>query len=411
LTFEIAEAMRAAPVSVVVVTSRLDIGGTERHLTRVLPTLKRRGINIILYAMERGGPLETDLMRSGVRVEGQWRPRFLHWPRAILALAGFLRRERPTVVHFFLPRPYVYGSIAAELAGHRRRLMSRRSLAIYQEKHPLLRSVERLLHRRTIGLLGNSQAVLDELATEVSHPSKLALIYNGIEMPPPITPADRLFVRRTLNIDSDALVIVVVANLIAYKGHSCLIDALGLVKHGLPKPWRMLAIGRDEGIGEGLQRRAEGLQIEANIMWLGERLAVERLLAAGDVFVLPSYEEGFSNALLEAMAAELAVIATAVGGNLDAVVDEESGILVRPRDTCALAAALKRLASDPDLRRRLGEAARRRVEARFSLETCVARYEKLYRAMNEPGHQPIAQVLDDSTIKVHQSPSMAGYAG
>jgi glycosyltransferase involved in cell wall biosynthesis len=382
---------------VTIVTSRLDIGGAERHLARVLPALKRRGIDVTLYAMERGGALEPELMRHGVRIEGPHRANLLHWPRATLVLATFLRRERPDIVHFFLPRPYLFGSVAAEFAGHRRRLMSRRSLAAYQQKYPLLRVAERLLHRRTVGLIGNSQAVVDELAAEAADPKKLALIHNGIEVPPPATAADRLRLRQALDVGENALVIVVLANLIPYKGHRDLIDALGRAKDNMPEPWRVLAIGRDEGVGEDLKRRAEVSGIAANMVWLGEQAAPERLLAAGDIFVLPSHEEGFSNALLEAMAAKLAVIATAIGGNLDAIVDGESGILVPPRDPPALAVALKRLAGDPALRRRLGEAARTRVEERFSLERCVARYDRLYRAMGEPNARPIAQALASDT--------------
>ena len=398
------------PPRVTIVTSRLDIGGAERHLARVLPALKRRGIDVTVYAMEPGGCLEAELVLHGIRVEGPRHGVSLHWPRATLALVGFLRRERPDVLHFFLPRPYLFGSIAAELAGHRRRLMSRRSLAVYQGKYPLLRFAERFLHGRTLGLIGNSRAVLDELAAEVDDPRKLALIHNGIEMPAPVTLAGRLRVRQALKIVEDALVIVVVANLIPYKGHRDLIDALGLAKDDLPKPWCVLVIGRDEGIGEELKRRSEAFGIAGNMMWLGEQVAAEPLLAAGDIFVLPSHEEGFSNALLEAMAAELAVIATAVGGNLDAVVDEETGILVHARDPRALAAAVTRLAADPALRRRLAGAARHRVGQRFSLEKCVACYEKLYRAMNEPHAQPIAQVLADDAATTHHRASAAEYA-
>jgi hypothetical protein len=103
------------------------------------------------------------------------------------------------------------------------------------------------------------------------------------------------------------------------------------------------------------------------------------------------------------MAANLAVIATAVGGNLDAIVDNESGILVPPRDPSALAAALARLASDPDIRRRYGDAARRRVEQRFALERCVDRYERLYRAMCEPDPRPLAEILaDDGGVSVRR---------
>jgi glycosyltransferase involved in cell wall biosynthesis len=401
--------MSPAP-RVVIVSSRLDIGGAERHLARILPVLKRRGIDITLYAMERGGPLEADILAQAVRVEGPPRAKFLHWPLATLALARFLRRERPTIVHFFLPRPYVYGSIAAELAGHRRRLMSRRSLTVYREKYPLLRSLERFLHRRTLGFIGNSRAVLDQLAAEVGDPDKLALIHNGVETPAPITPAGRERARQALDIAGDALVIVVVANLIAYKGHHDLLEALHLIKDQLPKSWLVLAAGRDDGIGLELKRRAEALNIGAHIKWLGEQAAVERVLCAGDIFVLPSHQEGFSNALLEAMAANLAVIATAIGGNLDAIVDGESGLLVRPRDPRSLAVALVRLAADPDLRRRFAEAARQRVERQFALQSCVDRYEKLYRGMSEPNPCPVAEMLGDEADASVSRPPMPEYA-
>jgi glycosyltransferase involved in cell wall biosynthesis len=387
--------MRVPPL-VAVVTSRLDIGGTERHLTRVLPELKRRGLDISLYVMERGGRLEAELLAQGIRVEGPQRARWLHWPRATLALARWLRRERPTIVHFFLPRPYVYGSIATELAGHRRRIMSRRSLTDYRAKYPLLRSVERLLHRRTLGVIGNSQAVVDQLAQEVDDHGKLALIHSGIELPEPMTSSDRQRIRRALRIPHDALVITVVANLVAYKGHQDLIEALALVKDEMPTPWQVLAIGRDDGIGMELKERAETLNISANILLLGERSDVGELLAASDIFVLPSHQEGFSNALLEAMAANVPAIATAVGGNIDAMVDNNTGLLVRPHDPEALGAAIVRLAKDPALRRQLAEAARLRAEERFSLDACVGRYERLYRALNEPVPKPVGEVLADT---------------
>jgi glycosyltransferase involved in cell wall biosynthesis len=377
---------------VTVVTSRLDVGGTERHLTRVLPALQRRGIEIILYVMERGGPLEAEAVGSGVRVEGPRRAQFLHWPRATLKLARFVRRERPDIVHFFLPRPYVYGSIAAELAGHRRRIMSRRSLTDYRARYPLLGVFERLLHGRTIALIGNSNAVVGQLKSEVGDPQKLALIHNGIEMPPPATAVDRQRIRGALRLPGDALVIAVVANLVAYKGHRDLITGLALINDRLP-PWRLLAVGRDDGIGAELKRQAETLKIADNIVWLGERADVGELLAASDIFVLPSHQEGFSNALLEAMAANVAPIATQIGGNIDAVTDDNTGLLVPPNDPASLAAAILRLAQDEALRRRLAAAARLRVQQCFALDACVTRYERLYRAMSEPRPKPIGEIL------------------
>lgn len=394
--------MSQAP-RVTVVTSRLDLGGAERHLTRVLPTLQRRGVDIVLYVMERGGSLESELARQGVRIEGPARADFLHWPKATLQLASFLRRERPDIVHFFLPRPYVYGSLAAELAGQRRRIMSRRSLTHYQAAYPLLGNLERMLHRRTLGMIGNSQAVVDQLISETGNPSKVALIHSGIELPESIAAAERQGIRKALQISSDTLVIAIVANLIAYKGYRDLLEALALAQGKLPQPWRLLAIGRDDGIGAELKLQARDLDISDNISWLGERSDVSRLLAASDLFVLASHQEGFSNALLEAMAANLPAIATAVGGNIDALRDDDSGLLVRAKDPKGLAAAILRLANDPVLRRRLGDTARSRVAQRFSLDACVERYDRLYRALLEPTPAPIGEILtEDRCSQAHE---------
>ncbi len=378
---------------VTVVTSRLDVGGTERHLTRVLPALQRRGIDIALYVMERGGSLESELAAQGVRIAGPVRASFLHWPKATLHLAHFLRRERPDLVHYFLPRPYVYGSLAAELAGHPRRIMSRRSLTHYQAAYPLLGKLERVLHRRTLGMIGNSQAVVDQLVVETGDARRVALIHNGIALPEPIGAAERQQIRHALQIPNETLVVASVANLVAYKGHRDLLEALARAGDELPRPWRLLAVGRDDGIGVELKQQAQDLDISGNVSWLGERSDVGRLLAASDLFVLASHQEGFSNALLEAMAASLPAIATAVGGNIDAVGDGDTGLLVPAKDAKALAAAIVRLAGDPMLRRRFGDAARLRVERRFSLDACVERYDRLYRALVERAPAPVGEIL------------------
>lgn len=377
---------------ILIVTSRLDVGGAERHLARIVPELKRRGFDVALYVMERGGSLESDLTAGGIPIDGPERKRVFHWPRAAFALSRHLRRERPTVVHFFLPRPYLYGSIGAELAGHRRRIMSRRSLADYRARYPLLGIAERWLHGRTEVLLGNSLAVIGQLTAEAGDGRKVGLIYNGVELPQPVNSERRQCIRRSLGLADETLVMAVVANLIAYKGHRDLIAALARIASSLP-PWRLLVVGRDDGIGADLKRQAEAAQISSNILWFGERADVNDLLSASDIFVLPSHQEGFSNALLEAMAANIAPIATAVGGNPDAVIHNETGLLVSPHDPADLAQAILRLARDEPLRRRLANAARLRVQRYFSLEACIASYEMLYRALGKPISSPIHEIL------------------
>lgn len=363
-----------------------------------MPELRRRGIDIVLYAMVRGGSLEQELSGQGVRIEGPKRRRFLHWPRATAQLTRFLRRERPHIVHFFLPRPYIYGSLAAELAGHRRRIMSRRSLADYMVRHPFARTVERILHRRCICLIGNSQAVVEQLVAECGDSRKVALIHNGVDSSDATVSDERRRTRQSLRIQDDAIVIVVVANLIPYKGHHDLLEALAQIGKTMPKPWSVLVIGRDDGIGAELKEQARSRGLTDNIIWLGEQTKVDEFLHASDIFVLPSHEEGFSNALLEAMANAVPAIATAVGGNRDAITDGESGLLVRPRDPSAIAAAILRLAKDPDLRTRLGLAARQRIRDRFSLEGCVDRYEALYRAVNEQQPKRLEDIFATALI-------------
>ena len=115
------------------------------------------------------------------------------------------------------------------------------------------------------------------------------------------------------------------------------------------------------------------------VVWLtGARDDVPALMNAMDCFVLPSQAEGISNTLLEAMASGLPTVATRVGGNVELVAEEDSGLLVAPEDPGALAAALARIAADPAGRRRMGEAARQRAMSQFSLETMVDRYLAVY---------------------------------
>jgi glycosyltransferase involved in cell wall biosynthesis len=381
---------------VLVVAPRLDAAGAEVHLARVLPPLRRAGLDVSLFTIARGGSLEPDLVASGVPVLGAEiagaRP--MRSLRVACALRREIRRLKPQVLHFFLPEPYLIGSLAAAGLGGMTKIMSRRSLANYQRNHPLLARVERCLHHSMKALVGNSSAVAAQLVQECRNPQKIGIIHNGVELLPLPGLQARAARRRELGIPEDAFVIAVIANLIPYKGHSDLLAALANARERLRGPWRLILIGADKGIGGDLQQRAKMLGISPNILWLGERSDSQALLAAADLGVLPSHQEGFSNSLIEKMAQALPVIATRVGGNSDAIVDGESGCLVPVADPSALGAAISALYEDVGLRVRIGTAARQRVEHLFTLEACVRRYLNLYLGIVADRGIPVAQLID-----------------
>jgi glycosyltransferase involved in cell wall biosynthesis len=293
-----------------------------------------------------------------------------------------LRAYQPDIVHFFLPGAYLIGAPIALLFGYNRLIMSRRSLANYQAKNRLLSFFEKLLHPRMTLLLGNSEAVVKELREECPECHNLFLLHNGIEVFKSPSISKRRAFRSQLGLDEQTMGIAILANLMPYKGHADLIRACVQVAKKNNR-WKLFVIGRDDGIGVSLKALASSLCIADQIVFLGERSDARCLLWAMDIGVSASHEEGFSNSILEFMAAGVSVVATDAGGNAEAVVDRVTGLVVPIGDHERMAQAIERLLVDDVLRARMGKAARSRVCERFSNEACVAGYESVYKRVIE----------------------------
>jgi glycosyltransferase involved in cell wall biosynthesis len=383
--------------NLIVVIGSLNVGGTERHIVRVTPKYALHGWLTEVLTLSEKGLLAADLEAEGVivnplltssdikiigklpRLLGRWLRIFL----CIWRLNKKFRLKKEVIVHFYLPESYVLGMIASALAqfsGHK--IMSRRSLNFYQKKRLVLGWLEKKLHSKTSIIIGNSRAVLNELEKKEGVPSsQLRLIYNGIDVQPFMITKDPEEVRKSLGVDKNDLVIIIIANLIPYKGHADLLNALEKIKDKFIRKWHLVVVGRDDGIGESLKHLAKGLELSRYILWLGMRSDVPDLLKASDIGVLCSHQEGFSNAILEGMAAGLPMVVTDVGGNKEAVISGKTGYIVPSSDEKALANAILELANDPKKAQEFGEQGFLRVKEKFSLEASVKSYVELYDAL------------------------------
>ncbi|RXG94516.1 glycosyltransferase [Bradyrhizobium zhanjiangense] len=388
---------------IIYVIGSLDVGGAERHLTQIIPRLDRARWKPVVCCLTARGKLADGLEAAGFEVivcpaarrsGGASRIRSLvRLVETVFWLSRVMRRFRPAIAHFFLPGAYILGAPASILARVPVRIMSRRSLNNYQRNMRFSSAIEGGLHRYMTAILGNSNSVVRQLRDDENvRADRLGLIYNGIDFASyQKSSTVRQGVRASLKIDRGALVFIMVANLIPYKGHQDLLVAFSMARAHLPTGWRLLMVGRDDGIGTTLREQAANLNINDNVLFLGSRSDVPDLLCGADVSVLSSHEEGFSNAVLESMAAGLPVIATDVGGNPEANINGETGFIVPPRDPEAMSEAILLLSADEALRGSMGTRAADRAEKNFSLDACVSRYEDLYRSLLEgklPGEIP-----------------------
>lgn len=264
----------------------------------------------------------------------------------------------------------VYGALASWLAG------VQHVITMHGSRYYAGRLQRRAALRAAIALSGGTVAVSTQLAGQMSHDllvrrSAIAMISNGVRH----TAADGAPVRDELRLRAGDRLLVSVGNLYPVKGHVHLIDALALLADRHPTV-HLAICGRGD-LEEALLSRAREHRL-TNVHLLGLRSDVAAVLAAADVFVLPSLSEGLPLALLEAMFAGCPIVASDVGEVAAALGRGEAGALVPPGDPAALAASLDDLLSHPDRARVLGERARARAAAEYDVSHMVRCYRSIY---------------------------------
>ena len=355
---------------VLLVITLAEVGGAQSYVAALLPALAER-YDVVLAAHGEG-PLREEAARAGARFVPLRHVRRPINPLRDLAglveLIALLRRERPRILHASSSKAGVLGRLAAVTARVPIRFFTVHGWAFSAYSglaSRLYRVSDRLMAPLTTVTICVSETELAAgLEAGTCSAERSVVIHNAVDVATaPRSRHDRATPR-----------LIAVGRLKAPKDFLTLIRALAALAD---QEYEALIVGDGPDRSE-VEDEIQRLGLEGRVQLAGERSDVPELLAASDVFVLSSRSEGLPVSVLEAMAAELPVVASGVGGLAELVVDGETGILVRPSDPSALAAALSSLIADPAERRRLGAAGRARAEERFDLEPFRRAHVELY---------------------------------
>ncbi len=360
----------------------LEVGGTERALAALLRGLPPERFDVHVICLSGFGPLEEEVRSTGAHLfdlgyarrtntGNRWWRTAASLPGAILRLVRYLRQERIEVLHTMIPACNIYGAVAARMAGVPHLCCSKLSLANYRDSSRLLAAAESITDRWFQLVHCKSRGIVEDVARREPIPrDRMRVIYNGIRIDDYLAVRNRARIREEFGASPETFLLGVVANLNAYKGHADLIEAISLCSKTLPHLSGVF-VGRDDGIGEELQRKIDTEQLQDRIRLVGARSDISDVMSGLDALISASHEEGFSNVILEAMASALPVIATRVGGNPEAVEENVTGLLVEPRNIEHMAAAIQQLATNPQVTRKMGERGRDRVRALFSNDAYI----------------------------------------
>lgn len=356
-------------------------GGTQRHLLEVLKFIDRERFRPLVVSAKSGGELGAAIRACDVElVELDLGDSMFSWDlaRCVRETAALFRRRRVDIVQYFAWRPGLIGIAAARLAGRGRTVAGRRSA-------PQERGVRSLLEDLVVRLADRVIVNAESLRPRGRVALRTEVVPSGVDAERFRPRAgERAGAKARLGVPANRPLIGTVGRLEARKGTVTLVEAAArLAARGVPD--LEVAVVGDGPLRNEIASRAAALGIGERVRLLGDRSDVREVLAALDVFVLPSRTEGMSNALLEAMAMERPVVATAVGGTPEVIVAEATGLLVQPDDPEAMAGAVARLLGAPELAAEFGTAGRRRVEERYGVRAMVRRLEAIYAAVGTPG--------------------------
>ncbi len=371
---------------VALVVSHLKGGGKEQCVVDLANTLSEGCFEPIVICLQTSGALQDRIRHQGVKVISlDKRPgNDLRLP---FRLARVLRRERVDIVHSNNWGSLAESVLAAKCAGVRPIVHTQHGLEyeVAASRLETGRPFRTLVKRVAARSIGRIAAVSHEVREMIVRewrvpPEKVSVIHNGVLVTGrTIEEGERVEVRRQFGLSRDDYVIGSVGIFRPVKDFPTLVHAMAEVLPRLPNA-KLVLVGDGPSRPE-VEQAADRHGLRSAVRFLGMRQDVHDLLPLMDLFVLCSLSEGLSLSILEAMAAGLPVVATAVGGNPEIIDKSETGLLIPPRSPSETASAILSLSQDADRRRTMGRLARERVRSHFSVQRMASDYRNLYASV------------------------------
>lgn len=369
------------PLKVIHVIGGGEFGGAEQHILELLARFPAGEIDPKVIAFYDARFAQT-LRERGVKVHVVKGIRRFDL-RLLTALKRLFLAERPHIIHTHGVKANFFGRLAARWSGFPRLVTTVHSVLRYDYPHPVAYTLaswmDRSTRRFSLRFIAISGAVRDYLLREGVPPERIRLVHHGIDASRFYRPEAREEVRTQWGLGGEHFAVGMVGRLVKVKGAEVFVDAAAA-----------LARRHDDArfvlVGDGPERAAieehiRRLGLEDRFVLAGFRQDIPECLAALDCFVSASFFEGLGLSVLEAMAAGVPVVATAVGGVLDFLSDGENGLLVPAGDPERLAGALAAMIEDPALRCRLVARARADVVEKFSFDRMAAETAAVYREL------------------------------
>lgn len=369
----------ASPQHIVYLIDELKIkGGTEKHLYELATGMAAAGFRVTVFSLTEGAYACEFRQTSNIHYDclNVIRIYDAKGISAIVRLARFINSQQVDIVQSFHTASDLIAPLAARLSLRRPMVFSSRRDLGYTKasRHKFM---QRRINYLVDGILSNSRAVKQAVQEQEGFPEKrITVIYNGIDMEPfDRKDAVRQRQREAMGASPDSILVGSVGNVRPVKGYDLLVEAAGIVCRQMPN---VLFCHAGEGeLLDQLMRRCREVGIESHFSFLGAVKNIPSFLSSLDIYIQPSRSEGLSNAILEAMAAGLPVVATNVGGNPDLIDSGVNGMLV-PTNEFDIAQQLLVLAEQPEERLRLGALAHQKVLAKFQMSAMLREYRQFY---------------------------------